>query len=61
MNAGECKVCGIRHDREVHAAVLSVRRYLRARIERLFQPPPRPRLIEPPHPNQFYVRGSGRP
>jgi hypothetical protein len=61
MSAAECKVCGTQHDPQIHQAVLAVRAWLRRRVLGVLEPPPRPRLTQPPHPNQFYVRGSGRP
>jgi hypothetical protein len=38
----DCDVCGIVHDPDVHRAVLSVRRWLKVRVERILAPLPNP-------------------
>jgi hypothetical protein len=56
----ECAICGTKHDPQIHQAVLAVRAWLRRRMRRVLEPLPRPKQTFPPHPNQFYVQGSGR-
>jgi hypothetical protein len=57
----ECKVCGQEHNGDLHRAVLAVRAWLRERMLRACEPPRKPGKTQPPHPNQFYLQGSGRP
>ena len=43
----ECRLCGIAHDPQLHAAVLRIRAWVRARLALVLQPvaiPPQPRL-----------------
>jgi hypothetical protein len=57
----ECPICLGPHDPQTHAATLRIRGWLRARLERVLEPPLKPRRTQPPHPNQFFLKGSGRP
>jgi hypothetical protein len=57
----ECRICGIAHDREVHAATLRLRRWLKKRIERALNPPPRPPKPTTKTLPQIVLRGTGRP
>jgi hypothetical protein len=57
----ECKVCGVPHDERLHMAVLRQRRWLRERTLLACQPVRKPGKTQPPHPNQFFLKGSGRP
>jgi hypothetical protein len=36
----DCRLCGVQHDNEIHAATLRVHSWLRARLRRVLEPPP---------------------
>jgi hypothetical protein len=38
----ECRICGVRHDPQTHAAVLRIRAWVRAPVRRVLEPIARP-------------------
>jgi hypothetical protein len=47
MQNKTCKVCLVEHDEEIHAATLSLRQWLREKVNRALQPQPAEEATRP--------------